>query len=69
MTGHANPFTKRKPFEKVDHPPKQPKVVTRSIVGETPTTSKLPPKPGPGKGKGLIKGLNLVTKKTPRPPL
>ena len=63
MTSQANPSTKRKPSEKVDRPPKKPKVVTRSTVGETPATSKLPPKPGRGKGKGLMKGANPVTKK------
>ena len=65
VTGQANPSTKRKLSEKADHPPKKPKVVTRSIVGETPTTSKLPPKPGPGKGKDLMTSQGLVTMKPP----
>ena len=60
-TGQANPSTKRKSFEKVDLPPKKPKVVTRPIVGETLATSKLPLKPGLGKGKGLMKGQVPVT--------
>jgi len=47
----------------VDHPPKKPKVVTGSTVGETPASSKLPPKPGRGKGKGLMKGANPITEK------
>ena len=47
----------------MDHPPKKPKVVTGSTVGETPATSKLPPKPCRGKGKGLMKGVNPVRKK------
>ena len=34
-----------------------------SVVGETPTTSKLPPKPSPRKGKGLMVGEGPVTKK------
>ena len=34
---------KRKPSKKADHPPKKPKVVLGLIVGETPTTVKLPP--------------------------
>ena len=55
-TGQANPSTKRKSFEKVDLPPKKPKVLMRPIVGETFATSKLPLKPGLGKGKGLMKG-------------
>ena len=59
MTGQVNPSIKRKLSEKVDHPPKKPKVVTGSTVGETPATSKLPPKPGRGKGKGA----NPVTEK------
>jgi len=37
-----NPSTKRKPSEKVDRPPKKPKVGSGSTVGETPTISKLP---------------------------
>ena len=63
-TGQANPSTKRKLSKKVDCPPKKPKVVTGSIVGKTPASSKLPPKPGLGKGKGLMKGLDPVTKKS-----
>ena len=47
----------------MDHPPKKPKVVTGSIVGKTPTASKLPLKPSPGRGKGLMKGLDPVTEK------
>ena len=34
---------KRKPSKKADHPPKKPKVVLGSIVGETLATVKLPP--------------------------
>ena len=49
VTGLANQSTKRKPFEKVDCQSKKPKVVTGSVIGETPTTSKLPPKPSPRK--------------------
>ena len=51
--GQANLSTKRKPSEKVDHPPKKPKVVTVP-TGET--LAKLAPKPSPGIGKGLMKG-------------
>ena len=39
-------------------------MVTGSIVGKTPASNKLPPKPGLGKGKGLMKGLDPVTKKS-----
>ena len=42
--------------------------MTGSVVGETLATSKLPPKPGLGKGKGLMVGKGPITKKTPRPP-
>ena len=42
-TGQANPSTKRKPSKKVDRPPKKPKIVMRSTVGETLTINKLPP--------------------------
>ena len=42
-TGQANPSTKRKPSKKVDRPPKKPKIVMRSTVGETPAINKLPP--------------------------
>ena len=65
VTGQANPSTKRKPSEKVDRPPKKPKVVTGLTVGETPATSKLLPKPSSGKGKGLMKGANPITEKRP----
>ena len=61
--GQANPSTKRKSFEKVDHPPKRPKVMTGPTIGETLEANKLPPKPG--KGKGLMTGEVLVTKKPP----
>lgn len=36
-----------------------------SIAGETPATSKLPPKPGLGKGKGLMTSHYPVTEKHP----
>ena len=49
----------------MDHPPKKPKVVTGSIVGETLATSKLPLEPSPGKGKGMMKGPDPVTEKCP----
>ena len=38
-------------------------MVTGSIVSETPTTSKLPPKPGLRKGKGLMTSHDPVTEK------
>ena len=63
--GQANPSTKRKPSEKVDRLPKKPKVGSGSTIGETLTISKLPLKPGPGKGKGLMKGQVLAIEEHP----
>ena len=40
-------------------------MVTGSIVGETFATSKLPPKPGLGKGKGLMTSHDPITEKHP----
>ena len=45
----------------MDRLPKKPKLVTRSVVGETAVISKLPPKPGPKKGKSLMMGQVPVT--------
>ena len=64
-TGPVNLSTKRKLFDKVNCPPKKPKVVTRLVIGETLDTSKLPPMPGSGKGKGLMTGHVSVTKERP----
>ena len=44
-TGKANSSTKRKPSEKVDCPPKKPKVVVEPTVGKTAAIGKLPHKP------------------------
>ena len=49
----------------MDRPPKKPKVVMGPIVGETPDTSKLPPKLGLGRGKGLMTGADPVVEKCP----
>jgi len=64
-TGPINLFTKRKPSDKIDHPPKKPKVLTGSIVEEIPDSNKLPPPPCPRKGKGVMTGQGLVTEKRP----
>ena len=40
-------------------------MVTGSIVGDTPATSKLPPKPGLGKGKGLMMSHDPIIEKHP----
>ena len=50
-------------MEKVDYPPKKPKVVTGPNAGETP--AKLPPKLGSRIGKGLMKGHVPVTEECP----
>ena len=57
-------FTKRKPSDKIDRPPKKLKVVTGSTVEETPNSNKLPPPPRPGKGKGVMTSQGLVTEST-----
>jgi len=62
-TGQANSFAKRKSFEKVDYPPKKPKVVAEPTVGETAATIKLPSKLG--KGKGLMMGADPIVEKRP----
>ena len=59
MTSQAHPSTKRKSSENVDRQHKKPKVVAEP----TAATTKLPPKLGPRKGKGLMTGANLVTEK------
>ena len=63
--GQANLSTKRKPSKKGDHPPKKPKVVTGPNIGETPAISKLPQKPGPRMGKGLMKGHVPIIEERP----
>ena len=62
VTGQTNPSTKRTPLDKVDYPPKKPKV-TRPNASKT--LAKLPPKPGPGVEKGLIKGPVPVAEERP----
>ena len=64
-TGPVNPSTKRKLSDKVDRPPKKPVVVTGLVIGETFDTSKVPPKLGPRKGKGLMTGHVFVTEERP----
>lgn len=58
-----NPFLKRKTTDKVDCPPKKPKVVTGSTIRETPPTTQLRPMPRSGKRKGLMMGDSPVSKK------
>ena len=64
-TSPINPFTKRKPSDKIARPPKKPKVVTRSTVKEIPDSNKLTPLPRPRKGKGVMTGQGPVTEKRP----
>ena len=63
--GPANSSTKRKLSDKIDRLPKKPKVAVGLTVRETPGTHKLPPLPGPGKGKGLMMDQGPVTGKHP----
>ena len=63
--GLANPSTKRKPSKKVDRQSKKPKVATGSVMHEISDSSKLPPKPSPRKGKGLMTSQDPVTGKRP----
>ena len=60
--GLANLSIKMKPSDKRKHLPKKPKVAVGS-AGVTPDARKLPPMPIPEKGKGLMTGPSLVTKK------
>ena len=62
-TVSLNP-SKRKPLDKGDRPPKKPKLVTRSTVGET-QVNKLPLLPRPGKGKSLMTNQGLVIENAP----
>lgn len=55
-TGLVNPFTNRKRSNKIDRPPKKPKVVIGSTVEETTNSNKLPPLPHLGKEKGVMTG-------------
>ena len=54
--GSINLFIKRKPSNKIDRPPKKPKVMMGSTAKETSNLNKLPPSPCSGKGKGLMTG-------------
>ena len=62
-TGSINPFIKRKPLDKIDRPPKKPKVMMASIAEETFDSNKLPHLPRSRKEKGLMTGYGPVTKK------
>lgn len=63
--GLLNPFLKRKTMDKVNHPPKKPKVVTSSTIEVMPPTTQLPPPQRLGKRKGLMTDHSLVSKKYP----
>ena len=55
--GSINLFIKRKPSNKIDRPPKKPKVMMGSTAKETSNLNKLPPSPCSGKGKRFNDGL------------
>ena len=61
----ASPSTKTKLSDKTNHLPKKPKVAAGLAIREIADASKLPHPFGPGKGKGLMAGQGLVTKKCP----
>ena len=61
----ANPSAKRKQQEKTDCLPKKPKNVPEHVVGLKVETKKMVTSLGPRKGKGLMTGPILVTKKPP----
>ena len=67
-TGPIKPFFKQKMTDKVDCPLKNPKVVTTPTIGETPLSTKLPPPPHHGIGKGLMTAKGPVVEQCPLPP-
>ena len=63
-TGTSNPSTNSKPEDKIDHPPKKPKVMV-GPVGVARIEIKLPPPFVHGKGKGLMMDQVPTDKKRP----
>ena len=63
--GPAHPSSKRKPSEKIGHPPKKPKVAPESVVWLKAKPKKTTTLLGQGRGKRLMTGHVLVTKKPP----
>ena len=61
--GPLNSLLKRKTTNKVNCPPKKPKVVIGSTVRETPLTTQLPFPPCLGKRKGLMTDHGPVSEK------
>ena len=64
-TGPFKLFIKRKTTDKVDCPAKKPKVVIGPTGGETPPSTKLPPPPRYGIGKGLMTAKGPVIEQHP----
>lgn len=58
--------SKKRPSEKSDRPTKRPKVVDPTAGKKTNEVKETGMLPGPGKGKGLMKGQVL---NTPKPPV
>ena len=63
--GPIKQFIKRKMTDKVDRPPKKPKVLITPIVGETSLSTKLPPPPRHRTGKGLMIAKGPVVEQGP----
>ena len=64
-TGSSHSFTKRKPHEKTDHPPKKPKTTLKIVVGLKAKIKKTVDPIRIGRGKGLMKGSDTVAEKPP----
>ena len=64
-TGSSNPSFKRKLLEKSDRLPKKPKTALELVLGLKVDVKKAVTLVGQGRGKGLMKGPDSVTKKPP----
>ena len=63
--GSSNSSSKRKLSEKSDRLPKKPKIALEPIVGLKADVKKAVTLVGQERGKGLMKGLDTVTRKPP----
>jgi len=63
--GPIKPFIKRKTTNKVNRPPKKPKEVITPTIGETSPSTKLPPSPRHGTGKGLMMVKGPIVEQRP----
>ena len=66
-TSPIKSFIKQKMMDKVDRPSRKPKVVITPIVGKTPLSTKLPPSPRHGNGKGLMTTKGPAVEQHPPP--